>query len=178
MVHSHKVKAASRRNSSLDVSGHGPSTAKRDRPSKSDPLTSPARAVRNPAHKPKEKICVFSPCNFEGDDLLQVKSDSRGKKLIDIKNSTTDDKVRACLSTLVDPGDASAQEIWYHKNCIVYAERTCIMDYDNYTDNRYSEKRKLVDLEFVAIAKYALGDGETFNMCGLNEKYISLLIEH
>ena len=98
---------------------------------KSDPLTSPARAVRNPAHKPKEKICVFSPCNFERDDLLQVKSDSRGRKLIDIKNSTTDDKVRTCLSTLVDPGDASAQEIWYHKYCIVYAERTCIMDYNN-----------------------------------------------
>ena len=51
----------------------------------------------------------FPPCNFE-DDLLQVKSDSRGKKLIDIKNSTTDDKVRACLSTLVNPGDASAQK--------------------------------------------------------------------
>ena len=108
----------------------------------------------------------------------EVKSDSRGKKSIDIKNSTTDDKVRACLSTLVDPEDASAQEIWYHKNCIVYAERTCIMDCDNDTDNRYSVKRKLVDLEFVAIAKYALEDGETFNMSGLNEEYISLLIEH
>ena len=52
------------------------------------------------------------------------------------------------------------------------------MDFDNDTDNRYSVKRKLVDLEFVAIDKYALGDGETFNMSGLNEKYISLLIEH
>ena len=60
----------------------------------------------------------------------------------------------------------------------MYAERTCIMDYNNDTDNRYSVKRKLVDLEFVAIAKYALGDGETFNMSGLNEKYISLPIEH
>ena len=37
------------------------------------------------------------------------------------------------------------------------------MDYDDDTDNRYSVKRKLVDFEFVAIAKYALGDGETFN---------------
>ena len=69
------------------------------------------------------------------------------------------------------------QEIWYHKNCIVHAERTCRID-DDVNNKRYSIHRKLVDLEFVASVKLSLADGEVLNMSGLNKKYICMLIEH
>ena len=171
MVHVHKVKATNNRKSIDD--SDGPSSAKRGRPSKEDASKNPIRLTRN---KPKEKMCVFSLCIWEGEDLHRVESVSRGRKLIDIKNYTTDDKVRTCLSTLVEPGDASAQEIWCHKNCIVYAERTCRIDDVN--NKRYSIHRKLVDLEFVASVKLSLADGEVLNMSDLNKKYICMLIEH
>ena len=96
--------------------------------------------------------------------------------MIDIKKYTTDDKVRTCLSTLVEPGDTSAQEIC-HKNCIVYAERTSRID-DDVNNKRYSIHRKLVDLEFVASGKLSLTDGDVLNMSDLNKKYICMLIEH
>ena len=128
VVHVHKVKATNNRKSIDD--SDGPSSAKRGRPSKADASKNPIRLTRNTAHEPKEKICVFSLCIWEGEDLHRVESESRGRKSIDIKNYITDDKVRTCLSTLVEPGDASAQEIWYHKNCIVYGEQTCRIDDD------------------------------------------------
>ena len=175
VVHVHKVKVTNNRKSIDD--SDGPSSAKRGRPSKSDASKNPIRLTRNTAHKTKEKICVFSPCTWEGEDLHRVESEPRGRKLIDIKNYTTDDKVRTCLCTLVEPGDASSQEIWYHKNCIVYAERTCRID-DDVNNKRYSIHHKLVDLEFVASVKLSLADGEVLNMSDLNKKYICMLIEH
>ena len=174
VVHVQKVKATNNRKSIDD--SDGPCSAKRGRPSKADASKNPIRLTRNTAHKPKEKICVFSPCIWEGEDLHRVESEPRGRKLIDIKNYTTDDTVRTCLSILVEPGDASAQEIWYHKNCIVYAERTCRIDDVN--NKRYSIHRKLLDLEFVASVKLSLADGEILNMSDLNKKYICMLIGH
>ena len=105
VVHVHKVKATNNRKSIDD--SDGPSSAKRGRQSKADAPKNPIRLTRNTALKPKEKICL-SPCIWEGEDLHRAKSEPRGRKLIDIKNYTTDDKVRTCLSTLVEPGDASA----------------------------------------------------------------------
>ena len=61
------------------------------------------------------------------------------------------------FSTLAEPGDASAQEIWYHKYCI--AERTFRID-DDVNNKHYSIHRKLVDLEFVASVKLSMADGE------------------
>ena len=91
VVHVHKVKATNNRKSIDD--SDGPSSAKRGRPSKADASKNPIRLTRNTAHEPKEKICLFS-CIWEGEDLHRVESEPRGRKLIDIKNYTTDDKVR------------------------------------------------------------------------------------
>ena len=102
--------------------------AKRGRPAKA--AEQPRKSFRSPeAAKPKEAKCVFVPhfCEWEGrDDLHRVESLSRGYELMVIKKETTNDSVRAALAELDDdPAKAAALEFHYHRNCLVYAHRTC-----------------------------------------------------
>ena len=86
---------------------------------------------------PKSKVCIFSQCDFckknNSDNLHLVKSDNMGDKLLSIKNQTYEDHVRICVSNLYDVGDASAQEKYYHTQCIRYAQRTCTLPVKNQT---------------------------------------------
>ena len=63
-------------------------------------------------------MCAFSPCSCDGKELHLVTTDNRGQTLVDIQQRTNDDRIRKCLSSLHDPGDAAAQEKWYHSNCL------------------------------------------------------------
>ena len=74
VVHVHKVKATNNRKSIDD--SDGPSSAKRGRPSKVVASKNCILLTRNTAHKPKEKICVFSPCIWEGEDLARDENDT------------------------------------------------------------------------------------------------------
>ena len=77
---------------------------------------------------PKVQICMFSSCSFcpadKNEPLHRVESDSMDKTLIDIKQNTVNDQVRTCLSEILDAGDASALERWYHRTCLRSAQRT------------------------------------------------------
>ena len=104
-------------------------------------LHGPGRPSSNDAserHKrykvqPKEKVCLFNPCSFchkpsDEEPLHQVYSDNMGDTLLQIKLKTTSDQVRACVSDLMDSGDASAFEKHYHRKCLRSAQRTCIVE--------------------------------------------------
>ena len=85
---------------------------------------------------PKSQICNFSPCVFCPNDnsepLHRVASDSVGKILTDIKQNTVNDQVRTCVSDLLDVGDASALEKWYHRTCLRSAHcNTYVADYSD-----------------------------------------------
>jgi len=77
---------------------------------------------------PKAEVCMFSICNFctteKTEPLHRVLTDSMGEKPLEIKQKTSDNHVRTCLTELKDPGDASALEKYYHRNCLRAAQRT------------------------------------------------------
>ena len=173
IVNSTKLdRATKRKNDELNTECAGGS--QKGRPAK---LKSSNRNPRLPSHAPKAQVCVFAPCQWEHTELSKVVTDPRGQQLLDIKNFTTDDKIRTALSTLTGASDAKAQELWYHKNCIVYAERTCKSD--NSDGHRRQEiHRKLADLELLVFVKSSLATGAVLNMKTLNKDYIDLRSEH
>ena len=111
---------------------------KRGRPPKS---STAGRPQRHTGTIPKEIVCIFAPpsgkCQYHGEELHRVTSDNRGQILVEIKANTADDDIRASLSSLYQPGDAHAQEKWYHSSCLQAAHRTCSNDtvVDNTNDN-------------------------------------------
>ena len=122
---------------------------------------------------------MFSPCEFCPKDntepLHRVESDSMGKTLIEIKQHTVNDQVRTCVSELVDVGDASALEKWYHRTCLRSAKRTT--DTKDYSDIQLI--RSLCDEELlISIQKTLTGDDVTLSMAEVNEEYVSLLKWH
>lgn len=128
---------------------------------------------------PKSQICVFSPCGFCPKDntepLHRVASDRVGKTLIDIKQNTVNDQVRTCVSELVDIGDASALEKWYHRACLRSAQRTT--NAADYSDTQLI--RSICDEELlISIQNTLTGDDVTLSMAEVNEEYVSLLKWH
>ena len=145
------------------------------RPSSSGETPRPKRAKI----VPKSQICMFSPCEFCPKDntepLHRVESDSMGKTLIEIKQHTVNDQVRTCVSELVDVGDASALEKWYHRTCLRSAKRTT--DTKDYSDIQLI--RSLCDEELlISIQNTLTGDDVTLSMAEVNEEYVSLLKWH
>ena len=151
------------------------SPSKRGRPPKQSSTT--PRSKREPSkNAPKAKICVFHNCNFCRSesllDLHQVLSDSKGQTLVDIKNKTYDDEVRACLSELYDCGDASALEKWYHGFCFIDAQRSCEKNDKYKTDKLY---RYMCDCEIVVYVSESLLSDKSLTMNEINDSYIASL---
>ena len=127
---------------------------------------------------PKEIKCIFSPCSFcvpsDTQQLHRVLSDAMGQTLLDIKNKTKDDAIRICVSGLEQAGDAAAQEKYYHKKCVRYAQRT-------FTDNVSKDKmtRDICDELLLLSVKASLSDpGTVLNMNEINDEYVSILEEY
>ena len=103
IVHKGKLKRAEERflagNSYSPVVGR-PSSRVSASTSKSDKCTL-KRSIRD-----SENECVFNCGQPSNKYSRTVHSDSIGSKLINIKNLTSNDKVRANLAFLSDPGDA------------------------------------------------------------------------
>ena len=76
------------------------------RPEKNASETCPKRSPT--VHK--EIKCIFSACNF----CVSTMTDIKLLKLI------------VCVSGLDKPGDAAAQEKYYHKQCLRNAQRSCV----------------------------------------------------
>ena len=112
-----RLRAKKSRCDSPASSLHGPG-----RPTYSSDTPQPKRTKTIP----KSQICMFLSCDFCPNDnvkpLHRVASDSVGKTLTDIKRKTVNDQVRTCVSELVDIGDASALEKWYHRACLCSAQ--------------------------------------------------------
>lgn len=148
---------------------------KRGRPSTSscEPKRSTRQKVCPP---PKEVKCVFAPtfCKWDDDTLHRVFTDGRGQELINIKDATTNDIVRACLSDLFEKEDASAKEKWYHSNCIRDAARTCPKS----ADAERAKRLELCDIQLIMYVESMVNSLETeerLYMSEVNAKYNQIL---
>ena len=134
---------------------------------------------------PKEKVCVFGVTEFCCDpkdpkDLIKVSSKGKkgmGNKLIFIKDHTHNEKVRLCLSDLIEDGDAAAKEKWYHRNCLVYAKRT--LNSDEQKRRNEIQTRQICDHELILYLR-TIWNGEDENqenlkMNNINDIYLEIL---
>ena len=123
---------------------------------------------------PKSKVCIFSSCNFckttISKDLHLVETDNVGEKLLSIKNQTHDECVRICVSDLHEVGDASAQEKYYHRHCMMYAQRTCTLK----IGNRSKLLSAICDEELLVSVQNTLNDGDILTMAEVNDAYASI----
>jgi len=144
------------------------------RPGKSQEETRPRRFQT----VQKEVKCIFSPCKFctpsDSQELHRVLSDPMGQTLLDIKSNTKDDTIRVCVSGLEQSGGAAAQEKYYHKKCLRYAQRT-------FSDSVSKDKitREICDELLLLSVKASLSvGGVVLSMNDINDEYVSILEEY
>lgn len=136
-----------------------------------------SRVQRSFGVKAKEKICVFSPCSYEGkEDLHQVTTDNRGKTLLEIKERTRDDRIRTCLSSLHEPGDASAQEKWYHSSCLQDAVRG-LPDEDESKRN-FEIRHQISDAQIIMFVEDYISTHGSVSLTEINNEYAKILHDH
>ena len=131
---------------------------------------------------PNLKVCIFNPdrCVADNDeDIHQVTTDNRGITLMKIKEETNDDSIRCKLSNLFAPGDAAAQEIWYHRTCFRSAERTCNQ---STSDNDAQRKKMMKTIADAQVCNYVrnelISGNKTVAMKDVNEKYETILRQY
>jgi hypothetical protein len=139
----------------------------------------PGRPQRVCGVKPKEKICIFSPCAYDGKETLHLaKSDNRGQTFLNIKHRSTDDRIRACLSSLHDPGDASAQEKWYHSSCVKDAIRALPEENDSQAAD-LEIRQHISDIQLIMCVNSSLSEnGAVLSMTDINNEYAALLYKN
>ena len=125
---------------------------------------------------PMAEVCLFSTCSFCPNDntepLHRVFSDNMGANFLEIKLNTNDDHVRTCLSDLEDPGDASAREKYYHRNCLRYAQRTIApVEYSNVELIRSVCDALLIN----SVENTLVEDDASLNMAQVKDAYLSIL---
>ena len=77
-----------------------------------------------------------------------------------------------CVSDLQEVGDAAAQEKYYHRNCVLYAKRTCSQVQLDQT----KVIRNLCDEEFLLVVQNTLIDQTvSVSIADLNDEYLSIL---
>lgn len=174
------LERAERRRAHSD--SHSPAQpAKRGRPANS---STPNRTHRNASVIPKETVCIFaSPsgkCKYHEEELHKVVSINRGQTLLDIQSNTIDDHIRASLSSLHQPGDAHAQEKWYHSSCLQNARRTCSND-TGCIDNSPNNITKVISDDQIVkhVQTLFISDPElVLNMSQINSMYMSIIKEN
>lgn len=124
----------------------------------------------------KEQVCLFSTCEFcpknDSEPLHRVLTDSMGETLLQIKQQTLDDHVRISVADLEEPGDASALEKHYHRNCLRSAQRISTRtDHSN-----VPLIRSVCDAQLLlAIQNTLSGEDVTLSMAEVNDAYLSIL---
>ena len=127
---------------------------------------------------PKSEVCMFASCNFctsnPDEPLHRVLSDNMGENFLNIKRHTHDDNVRICVSHLQDTGDASALELYYHRRCLIYAQRTCSSAHEGQCLSQLI--RIACEEELITSVQNTLADPEVqINMSDVNDEYLSIL---
>ena len=129
---------------------------------------------------PKLKFCIYNSdrCVADNDEELQkVTTDNRGITLIKLKEETNDYSIRYKLSNQFAPGDAAAQEIWYHRTCFRSAERTCYQSTCDSDVEREKMMRTIIaDAQVCNYVKNELASGnKSVAMKDVSEKYKTIL---
>ena len=75
------------------------------------------------------------------------------------------DQVKTCLSELMDAGNVSALEKWYHRTCLRSAQRTI---------NKVRDTQLIRSIcDELYPSKQLTGNDVTVNMAEINEEYLS-----
>ena len=152
--------------------------AKLGRPSLAHDEDSVRRVRRCRPMEPKTKSCAFLCDNPTDGELHLVLTDTMGTRFLDIKTKTRDDKVRANLSLLLEVGDAAANEMWYHRDCLRNVERQCYSFRFDCTGVDDNITKHMCDIEIVNAVKCSLSSGAVLSMNDVNYEYLSTLTEH
>ena len=96
-----------------------------------------------------------------------VSTFNTGKLAIDIQQKTTDDRIRTCLSSLHEPGDAHAQEKWYHSSCLQLALRT-IPD-DSPSRSELELRQRISDVQLIMYVESCLQEDGLISMTDVND---------
>ena len=137
--------------------------------SSSDKTPVKRTSLRRPeAPKLKEVKCAFRPifCKWKWKaELHRVYSENRGQELINIKNTTLNDAVRAALSHLPDDEPKKAAALELHRTC----------NRSQVDSNSTDRVDRLCDLEILMHLQSCICN-EPFrtNMTSLNKKYLEI----
>lgn len=126
---------------------------------------------------PLEKRCLFKSCNFCPDlgepELIHVETLSMGSRLVTLKNRTVDDQVRTCVADLHDDADAFALGKWYHKRCLIYAQRTVPKEDSSPSDVMI---KKMCDEQIISYVLNVLCvENPSVSLRVVNDHYIQIL---
>ena len=98
------------------------------------------------------------------------------ERFLNIKVNTQNSSVQANLSLLQEPGDASAYEMWYHRDCLRKVERQCYSLKLDRTQTDDSVRKHICDTETVNAVKCSLSSGSALTMNEVNDEYMSLFV--
>jgi len=93
-----------------------------------------------------------------------------------IKQKTTDDRIRTCLSTLHESGDTHAQEKWYHSSCIQIALRP--FPEANQEQSELEFRQRISDVQLIMYVESCLHEDGAISMTDVNNVYAGVLREN
>ena len=93
-----------------------------------------------------------------------------------IKQKTTDDRIRTCLSTLHEPGDAHAQEKCYYSSCIQIALRS--VPEANQEQSELELRQHISDVQLIMYIVSCLHEDGAISVTDMNNVYAGVFGEN
>ena len=126
--------------------------------------------------QPLERKCTFRVdfCPKDESTLHEVLSNNVGQRFLDIKYARTVDSVRASVSDINTPSDASALGKFYHLQCLVLAERSC----KSQGGTDYNFTKLLCKDELVSTVISHLIKFRSISMNDINKSYEGILAKY
>lgn len=138
----------------------------------SHPLPTASNFTRSQSVPFDDNVCFF--CDEAASrlhPLHKILSDSAGKNLRTAIECNNNDQFRVKLSTAINPDDAHAIDIRYHKNC--WAKNvTHVLRIQSSTPTAQTASEELAaDIEFISLVHEAFQAGKVLQMDNLHEAY-------
>ena len=144
-------------------------------PSSSSSEVTPKR-LRSGASPYDSGLCII--CQNKGGWLHKVMTKEKGRKMLEVAQKHIDKSFVVRLNTLTDPTDAVANDVQYHQQCWIYAQRLAAksgeVDGSRVIDD---SARVIADIEILNAIECELENptGTALNMNNINLSYINLL---
>jgi len=133
------------------------------------------KRLRSAASPYNSDLCIV--CQKAGGLLHKVQTKPKGIRMLEVAKQLDDDGFLIRLNTLADPADAVANDVQYHQNCWLYAQREASKTSTEDVAEMEQTSRVISDIEILNIVKCELDSGANsdLNMNNINTTYINLL---